>query len=188
MRLRDAVQRAAERADAGTALVLHDPLTGLYNRPFLLALIGLETRRAERYGGASRWWPAHLRGCGRFRKQYGKAMAERLLVYTAVVLGQTVREADVVARVSDDEFALLLPGTPAEAVPSVLTRIDARFEMAPFPGGGQGGARSADAGGGELPGCAGGAHSAAERGNSGDASRAGCSAGGRQEPVGRGQA
>ncbi len=132
LRLRDSVLRAAEGADTGTALVLHDPLTGLYNKPFLLALIGMEARRAERYGGVfsvAACSPPNLRP---FRKQYGKAMAERLLVYTAVVLGQTLRESDVVARVSDEEFAMLLPGTAAEELPSVLRRIAARFELARF--------------------------------------------------------
>ncbi|KFE66703.1 GGDEF domain-containing protein [Hyalangium minutum] len=132
LRLRDAVLRAAEGADAGTALVLHDPLTGLYNKPFLLALIGLELRRAERYGGVFSVVACSPQSLRAFRKQYGPAIEERLLVYTAVILGQTVRESDVVARVSDDEFAMLLPGTAAEALPTVLSRINARFELARF--------------------------------------------------------
>ncbi|WP_224249127.1 GGDEF domain-containing protein [Hyalangium gracile] len=132
IRLRDSVLRAAEGADTGTALVLHDPLTGLYNRAFLLAQIGLEARRAERYGGVfavAACAPQSLRA---FRKQYGRAMAERLLVYTAVVLGQTVRESDVVARVSDDEFAVLFPGATEECLPDLLGRISARFALARF--------------------------------------------------------
>jgi two-component system cell cycle response regulator len=132
IRLRDAVLRAAEGADTGTALMLHDPLTGLYNRPFLLAQLGLEARRAERYGGVfavAACAPQNLRA---FRKRYGRAISDRLVVYTAVVLGQTVRESDVVARVSDDEFALLLPGVTQEALPQVLARISSRFELARF--------------------------------------------------------
>jgi two-component system, cell cycle response regulator len=132
IQLRDSVLRAAEGADTGTALVLHDPLTGLYNKSFLLALIGLEARRAERYGGFFSVVACSPQSFRALRKQYGKAMADRLLVYTAVVLGQTVRESDVVARVSDDEFALLLPGTTAEVLPEVLRRLSARFELARF--------------------------------------------------------
>jgi two-component system cell cycle response regulator len=132
IRLRDAVVRAAEGADMGTSLVLHDPLTGLYNKSFLQALIGLEARRSERYGGFFSVVACTPQGFRALRKQYGKAMADRLLVYTAVVLGQTVRESDVVARVSDDEFAMLLPGMTAEALPEVLSRLSARFELARF--------------------------------------------------------
>lgn len=132
LKLKAAVLRAAAGEESGTALALHDPVTGLYNRPFLLALIGLEVRRAERYGGTFSLVAAEVSGYGAFRKEFGRGMAERLLVYSAVVLGQTVREADAVARVGDSEFALLLPGTPAESVPEVLARVSARFESARF--------------------------------------------------------
>ncbi len=132
LRLRDAVMRAAEGADTGAALVLHDPLTGLYNKPFLLALMGMEARRAERYGGGFSVVACTPQSLRAVRKQYGRGMAERLLVYTAVVLGQTVRESDVVARVSGEEFALVLPGATAEALPGVLERLVARFELARF--------------------------------------------------------
>jgi diguanylate cyclase (GGDEF)-like protein len=132
LQLRDAVLRAAEGADTGTALVLHDPLTGLYKKSFLLALIGMELRRAERYGGVFSVVACAPQSLRSFRKQYGRAMAERLLVYAAVVLGQAVRESDVVARVSEEEFAMLLPGITAEALPAVLGRITARFELARF--------------------------------------------------------
>lgn len=132
IRLRDAVLRAAEGADTGTCLVLRDPLTGLYNRAFLLEQLGLEARRAERYGGVFSVAACSPQRLSTFRKQHGKVLTERLLVYTSVVLGQTVRESDVVARVSEDEFAVLLPGTTAEALPGVLARIAARFELARF--------------------------------------------------------
>ncbi|RKG81317.1 diguanylate cyclase [Corallococcus exercitus] len=132
MRLKQSVERAAAGEEAGTALALHDPVTGLYNRPFLLALIGLEARRTERYGGTFSVVAAEVTGWSALRKEHGKGMAERLLVYSAVVLGQTVREADAVARVGDSQFAMLLPGTPAEAMPEVVARVEARFEAARF--------------------------------------------------------
>ncbi len=132
LRLKDAVLRAAEGAEKLATRSLHDPLTGVYNKAFLLSLIGLEMRRAERYGGVFSLAVCAPLGLRVFQKQYGHTMVERLLVYTAVVLGQTVRESDVVARVSNEEFAMLLPGTTAEALPGVLKRISARFELARF--------------------------------------------------------
>ncbi|XXF75271.1 diguanylate cyclase [Myxococcaceae bacterium GXIMD 01537] len=131
LRLREAVQRAA-REEEGTPLALHDPLTGLYNRGFLQALIGLEMRRTERYGGSFSVVGCAVQGYQSFRKEYRRALAERLLVFSGVVLGQAVREADVVARVGEEEFALLLPGMPAEALDVVLPRIASRFELARF--------------------------------------------------------
>jgi diguanylate cyclase (GGDEF)-like protein len=132
LKLKEAMLRAAEEDEGGTPLSLHDPLTGVYNRSFLLALIGLEARRTERYGGLFSVVACSVNGYRGFRKEYGKGMAERLLVYCAVVLGQSVREADVVARVGDEDFALLMPGTAVESLPDVLTRIATRFEQARF--------------------------------------------------------
>jgi diguanylate cyclase (GGDEF)-like protein len=132
LRLKDAVLRAAEGEEKASLRSLHDPLTGLYNKSFLLTLIGLEMRRAERYGGVFSIVSCAPQNLRVFQKQLGRGMADRLLVYSAVVLGQTVRESDVVARVSNEEFAMLLPGTTAEELPRVLKRIAARFALARF--------------------------------------------------------
>ena len=132
LRLKDAVLRSAEGAEKASTRSLHDPLTGLYNKSFLLTLIGMEMRRAERYGGVFSVVSCAPQNLRVFQKQFGRGMADRLLVYSAVVLGQTVRESDVVARVSNEEFAMLLPGTTAEDLPRVLKRIAARFSLARF--------------------------------------------------------
>jgi diguanylate cyclase (GGDEF)-like protein len=129
LRLKASVRRAMLPEDAGSA-ALHDPLTGLYNRAFLLELIALETRRIERFGGSFSVVTGALNDLRTLRKESGRTLAERLLVYCAVVFSQTVREADVVARVGEDEFAVLLPGTPAESVPDVMARVGERFALA----------------------------------------------------------
>jgi len=129
LRLKASVRRSMLPEDAGSAAI-HDPLTGLYNRTFLLELIALETRRIERFGGNFSVVAGALEDFRAMRKESGRGLAERLLVYCAVVLGQTVREADVVARVGEDEFAVLLPGTPTEGVPDVMARVGERFALA----------------------------------------------------------
>ena len=129
-RLKAAVERAARPEAEGSPEALHDPLTGLYNRALFLELIALETRRTERFGGSFSLVTGALEDFGALRKEAGRSVAERLLLYSAVVLGQTVREADMVARVGEEEFAVLLPGTPAESVPEVLVRVRERFALA----------------------------------------------------------
>jgi diguanylate cyclase (GGDEF)-like protein len=129
LRLKKAVRRAMLPDDESSA-ALHDPLTGLYTRTFLLELMTLEMRRTERFGGSFSVVAGSLEDFRTLRKEAGRSVAERLLVYSAVVFGQTVREADVVARVGEDEFAVLLPGTPAEGVPDVMARVSERFALA----------------------------------------------------------
>jgi diguanylate cyclase (GGDEF)-like protein len=116
--------------EAHSTEALRDPLTGLYNRAFLLELISLEIRRTERFGGTFSLVAGSLDDFRALRKESGRVIAERLLVYSSVVFGQTVREADVVARVGEEEFMVLLPATPAEGVPDVMTRVRERFALA----------------------------------------------------------
>jgi two-component system, cell cycle response regulator len=130
LRLKESVRRALSPEEVGSAAALHDPLTGLYNRAFLLEQLSLELRRTERFGGSFSVVAGALDGFRALRKESGRSLAERLLVYSAVVFGQTVREADVVARVGEDAFAVLLPGTPAEGVPDVIARVGERFSLA----------------------------------------------------------
>jgi two-component system, cell cycle response regulator len=130
LRLTASVRRALEPEEAGSSEAMHDALTGLYNRAFLLELMALEMRRIERFGGGFSLVAGALGDFQALRKTSGRNLAERLLVYSAVVFGQTVREADVVARVGEDEFAVLLPGTPAEGVPDVMARVSERFALA----------------------------------------------------------
>ncbi|MDQ3266343.1 MAG: diguanylate cyclase [Myxococcota bacterium] len=132
LNLVDAVGKKA-RTDAELHTpTLHDPLTGTHTRRYLLSLIGMETRRCERYGGSFSLVGCELKGTAQFKKAMGKDLAERLLVYVSVVLSQTVREADVVARVDEESFALLLPGTPTEGVRVMQERLASRFELARF--------------------------------------------------------
>ncbi len=130
LRLKAGVRRSMMPEEEGSSAAMHDPLTGLYNRAFLLELIALEIRRTERFGGGFSLVAGSLDYFRSLRKESGRGVADRMLVYSAVVFGQTVREADVVARVAEDEFAVLLPGTPAEGVPDVMTRVSERFALA----------------------------------------------------------
>lgn len=99
----------ATRAGAGPRDVLHDPLTGLPNRRgFMRRLAGvLESAR---------------RGCGEFailcldldrfkvlNDSLGHPAGDRLLAAVAGRLRGCVGEADTVARLGADEFAVLLP-------------------------------------------------------------------------------
>ena len=132
LRLAAGARRAAESDPELAAPGLRDPLTGASSRGYLLALLDHEMRRAERYGGSFSVVSAGLVNWGGQVKELGRPMAEKLLVYSAVVLGQTVRESDVVARVGQADFGLLLPGTGEEMLPQVVARLEQRFERARF--------------------------------------------------------
>ncbi len=60
---------------------------------------------------------------GAFNSQYGQSMGDRLLRSAAVSLAEAISPPEIVARLGDDEFAVLLPETNRAAAVSVTTRL-----------------------------------------------------------------
>jgi len=92
---------------------LHDPLTGLPNRTYLMermdALLG------EREIGLAVLF-CDLDGFKDVNDRYGHAAGDRLLQAFAARLRATVREGELVARVGGDEFVVLVESRPCAAV------------------------------------------------------------------------
>lgn len=95
---------------------LHDELTGLPNRRFLMERLHELIAHCDPRQTLS----LHIIDFDRFKDindSLGHAAGDRLLQHYANVLRDSIREGDIVARLSGDEFAVVLPKTrPAEAV------------------------------------------------------------------------
>lgn len=107
-----------ERADERSLRFLadHDPLTGLINR----RRFGEEVQRAiegsERFGDAGTILFLDLDHFKHLNDAYGHSVGDAYLAEFATLLRTATRATDVVARLSGDEFAILLARTPlAEA-------------------------------------------------------------------------
>lgn len=88
-------------------LATTDPLTGLATRRRLIELLGPAIARARTERPAALLlvqMPHH----GNFQRGHGREAADRALVLTAARLRRLVRPGDTVARVADDQFALLM--------------------------------------------------------------------------------
>ncbi len=90
-------------------LALHDSLTGLPNRTLFLELLAQAQRTAALQGGRLAVMFVDLDGFKRINDCFGHACGDRLLVAVAGRLRKAVRKSDVVARLSGDEFVILLP-------------------------------------------------------------------------------
>ena len=101
-------------------IISHDALTGLCNRQYF-------EKESARLECGSRFpvsiMMADVDGLKGINDSLGHAAADALLQRAATVLSAAFRTEDVVARIGDDEFAVLLPGADRSAAERVLARI-----------------------------------------------------------------
>jgi diguanylate cyclase (GGDEF)-like protein/PAS domain S-box-containing protein len=97
-----------------TYMAHHDPLTGLYNRQYLLEKLKRILRIKSLAKGALLF--IDLDNFKIVNDTLGHATGDRLLTTLSNKLKHTLREEDILARIGGDEFALLLEeATPEEA-------------------------------------------------------------------------
>lgn len=114
-----------------------DPVTWVYNRRYIGDAIENELVRCGRYGKAMSLVVVDLDDFGQFNASYGQTMGDRLLRSAAVSLAEAVSPPEFVARLKDDEFAVLLPETNRAAAVAVTTRLLANLsQVSAFAGDG----------------------------------------------------
>jgi len=100
-----------------------DPVTWVYNKRYVGEAIEAEMIRCGRYAKALSLVVVDLDDFGQFNVTYGQSMGDRLLRNAAVSLAEAVSPPEIVARLGNDEFAVLLPETNRAAAVSVATRL-----------------------------------------------------------------
>lgn len=106
-----------------------DPVTWVHNRRFMGEAIENELIRCGRYARTLSLIVIDLDDFGRFNTSYGQSMGDRLLRSAAVGLAESVSPPELVARLEDDEFAILLPETNRAVAVSVATRLLANLSQ-----------------------------------------------------------
>jgi diguanylate cyclase (GGDEF)-like protein/putative nucleotidyltransferase with HDIG domain len=113
---------------------LTDPLTGLPNARALHLMLEqrlAECRRLEREPVALLC--LDLDDFKRINDQYGFGVGDRLLMGVADVVKKQLRQMDVLARITGDEFVAVMPAASAAVAAIVAERIRAAVESEQFP-------------------------------------------------------
>jgi diguanylate cyclase (GGDEF)-like protein len=112
---REVVEGALEAAEKTEAdlryLADHDPLTGLLNRRSFRAKLDRHVSFSDRYGGQGAVMIIDIDGLKDVNDRLGHQPGDNLIRRVADVLRERVRTTDIVARLSGDEFAVLMPQT-----------------------------------------------------------------------------
>jgi diguanylate cyclase (GGDEF)-like protein len=119
-----------------THQAMHDPLTGLPNRRMLIDELGRAVARAQRTGRPFGLVYLDIDGFKQLNDRFGHAEGDRALRQLAEWLRRSVRATDLPARLSGDEFAVLLEGEEVEDAVGCLTRRLGAGELPTTPGGG----------------------------------------------------
>jgi diguanylate cyclase (GGDEF)-like protein len=112
-----------------------DPLTGLYNRRFLMDHLNREIARAERNDGIVSIVLLDLKGFKAVNDHFGHPMGDTVLVKTARIIRELLRAVDAGCRWGGDEFVLVLPSTDLFSALTVAERIRAKIAESALPPG-----------------------------------------------------
>ena len=97
-------------------LAERDPLTGVYNRHYLMQELDRAIERARRgHGGCSALLYIDLDNFKFVNDSFGHLAGDRVLREVTAMLARRVRRGDVLARLGGDEFAVLLHGVDGAA-------------------------------------------------------------------------
>ncbi len=108
-------------------LALLDSLTELYNSRTLIKELKDELKRAKRYKRPVSLIMLSIDGFKEHSRQYGALTADAVLKVVANVMRSCVRDVDIPARYSADDFAIILPETNASGAAIVAERIRQRI-------------------------------------------------------------
>jgi diguanylate cyclase (GGDEF)-like protein/PAS domain S-box-containing protein len=101
----------------------HDSLTGLYNRRRFEQALAHEAERIARYGTRAAVLLIDLDHFKSVNDSFGHQVGDDVLKRVAASLRQRLRQADVLARIGGDEFAVLLAQTEADRAEVVAADI-----------------------------------------------------------------
>lgn len=119
-------------SEENRSLAEQDPLTGLLNRRFFMALAERERARAARAGSVFSLATLDIDHFKVINDTHGHASGDLALKTVSEKLSNLLRKSDLVGRMGGDEFLVLLPDTPASGARIAVEKILAALRESPI--------------------------------------------------------
>ena len=94
---------------------IHDPLTGLFNRRYMVETLERELHRARRVGNPLALLMVDIDGFKQQNDAFGHDAGDAILIELAALLQRSLRKEDVACRYGGEEFVLVLPDAAMES-------------------------------------------------------------------------
>ncbi|WP_158590490.1 diguanylate cyclase [Noviherbaspirillum cavernae] len=117
----------AERYRALRGLIMRDSLTGLFNHSAIKETLAREVASSERTRTPVTLAMIDIDFFKRVNDTHGHPVGDHVIRTLSRLLQQRLRRGDVVGRYGGEEFAVILPATPATAAIGVLDEIREAF-------------------------------------------------------------
>jgi diguanylate cyclase (GGDEF)-like protein len=105
------------------AVAVHDQLTGLYNRYFIVDQLEVQYKSYVRYGNACSIVMIDIDHFKQVNDRYGHIVGDKVLVAFSRLVESMVRQGDLIGRYGGEEFLLVLPMTGLAAALQLAERI-----------------------------------------------------------------
>jgi diguanylate cyclase (GGDEF)-like protein len=122
-------RRTRAGAPRGGANARVDALTGLPNRTVWTEALETERVRRARYRRPVVVMNVDINELKETNQRFGRPAGDEVLRGAASVLRHNLRDADLVARIGDDEFGVILVETYGDAMDSIVSRLYGAFAM-----------------------------------------------------------
>lgn len=110
-------------AELNRELALIDPVTEVYNRRYLRAILTREIDRAKRYGFSLAVMLVDIVGFRRVNASLGQTGGDVVLRELAQLIRKRIRNSDVLVRFGGDDFLLVLPETDDSGIEKLTRRL-----------------------------------------------------------------
>lgn len=117
-----------------STIAIHDKLTGLYNRHFIVEQLEMQHDLFLRYGTACSLVLLDLDHFKMVNDMYGHAGGDATLVAFSQCVENELRHGDIFARYGGEEFLLVLPKIDLDAALQLSNRIRLKIASAPMLG------------------------------------------------------